>query len=343
MKNLFISYLAAAVMTFLAIFTCNAQDNVERQFQRFENMVKNDNSIVTSSKKVSYRDDKTGIITGNCAVCEFRLNADISIVKDITKAMQQDEGQAYHSASNTAGNQGVTYAIAYGSGKNDYELIGVDKNMNFKVVCFKDKNHDEYRTSYAIEWKQNDNGNYIGKLFKIYGMKPSKMINYNDKEINVFNIDTLINLGSLKKLDALKDLENLNIKGLGNDKNYNFKIYSNNGYRGFTLNNDDDESSQWLTDFGLYCNKFKEKVQQSPTKGAVYATEILKLCKRANGVLTSGEKKLCIKSLKECQKCTDDTFVNGLLDEAINWLNGKYKKDLSNNTGNYHNNHLKFA
>ena len=75
----------------------------------------------------------------------------------------------------------------------------------------------------------------------------------------------------------------------------------------------------------MYCNKFKDKVKQSPTKGATYATEILEMCKQANGVITDSEKKLCVKSLKECQRCSDDTFVTGLLDEAINWLSGKYK------------------
>ena len=86
-----------------------------------------------------------------------------------------------------------------------------------------------------------------------------------------------------------------------------------------------NDNTTWLTTFAMYCNKFKEKVKDSPNKGSVYATELLQLCKQADGVITASEKKLCIRSLKECQKCTDDTFVIGLLEEAINWLNGKNK------------------
>jgi hypothetical protein len=99
------------------------------------------------------------------------------------------------------------------------------------------------------------------------------------------------------------------------------KVYSRGNETG------NDENSSWLATFGMLINKFKEKVKQSPSKGATYATELLKMCKRADGVITGSEKKLCIKSLKECQKCCSDTFVNGLLDEAVSWLHGKYKND----------------
>ena len=332
MKQLFITLFMVVALALLAIFGCAAQTNVEQQFKRFDNMVKNGDISATSMQNVTYHEGN--MTTGSCSVCEFRIGNRSNIVKDIVNAMSQDESNTYHSASSTAGNQGVTYAIAYGNGKNDYVLIGADPENNFKVVCFKDKENNDYRISYAIEWKQDDNGNYTGKLCKVYGMKPDKMISRNDKEINVFNIDTLISAGNLKNLKNLKGLKNFNLKG-ANGNTYNFKVYSNgdnllwdeNDYWPLNDDDNDDQASEWLTDFGLYCCKFKEKAKQSAGNGLVYATEILKLCKRANGIINKDEKKLCIETLKECKGYTKDKFVIGLLDQAIGHLNGKNKAE----------------
>ncbi len=334
MKQLFITFFMAVAMALLAIVGCAAQTHVDQQFKRFENMVKNGDIATTSMQNVTYNDGD--MTTGSCSACEFKIKRGSNIVKDIVSAMSQDESNAYHSASNTAGNQGVTYAIAYGSGKNDYVLIGADPEKNFKVVCFKNKDNNDYRISYAIEWKQDDNGNYTGKLCKVYGMKPDKMISYNDKEINVFKIDTLISTGSLKeleKLKTLKELKNFTLKG-GKGNSLNLYGYSRGDNSFWTesdnwpLNDDDDDlASEWLTDFGLYCSKFKEKANQSAGNGLVYATEILQLCKHAEGVISKEEKKLCVETLKDCKGYTKDKFVIGLLDQAIGHLNGKIKAE----------------
>lgn len=329
MKNLFISYIVAAIMVLFAWITCAAQTHVDQQFKRFDTMVKNGDISTTSMQNVTYHDGD--MTTGACSTCEFKIDRKNNIVKDIVNAMKQDESEAYHSASNTAGNQGITYAIAYGSGKNDYVLIGADTEKNFKVVCFKNKENKDYRISYAIEWKQDDNGNYTGKLCKVYGMRPDKMVSYDDKEINVFNIDTLISTSNLKELNKLKDLKNFKLKGNGNK--LNLKVYSNGNNSLWVddesrpLNDEEDKddiTSDWLNNFGLYSSKFKEKAKLSTRNLVMYATEILKLCKHANGILSTDEKKLCIETLKDCKGCTKDKFVIGLLDQAIGHLNGKH-------------------
>ena len=322
MKNLFITFILAAIMTIFAWFTCAAQTNVEQQFSRFEKMAKNDKSIVTSSQNVTYHEGM--LTTGSCSMCEFKIASGNTFVNDMLSAMSADESEAYHSAASSAGNKGVTYAIAYGTGKNDYQLIGVDPSYNFKVVCFKNKDHNDYRTSYAIEWKQDDNGYYTGKLCKIYGMKPDKMISNNDKEISVYKIDTLINMSINKGLEAsLKQLKGLNGK--------NIKVYSSdlNGMNNlqWPLDDEIDEASDWLSDFGIYYNEFKEKAKGSVSKGVVYATELLNICKRAGNLLNKDERKLCIETLKECKSYCKDKYVNGLLDQAINHLSGKYKEE----------------
>lgn len=323
MGNLFITIAMATAMAMIASFGCAAQEHVAEAYNKFSRALDMDYTIM--SKNTNYHNPGTGNVIGECIVKQFRLpsNKD-ALIKDLTHAMVQDSENAYHSAAGKAGTKGVTYAIAYGTGKNDYELIGANNDMDFMVVCFKDKQQGDFRTSYAIEWRVDNDDYYTGKIYKIYGKKPSNyqtdealILKGNGKKSFNLSVDSLIDLSSLKKLERISPQLEMLGEQLGNA--YNFRIYS----QGDESNN--DESTTWLTTFAMYCNKFKVKVKQSPSKGAAYASELLQMCKRADRVLTSSEKKLCVKSLKDCQKCCSDTFVNGLLDEGINWLNGKYK------------------
>ena len=325
MKNLFITIMLAAAMAMLAIFGCAAQEHVASAYNHFSKAL--DKDYTTRSKNINYHDSNSGNVTGECIVKQFKLPSNRGgLITDLTQAMMQDSKNAYHSASGKAGSQGVTYAIAYGTGKNDFELIGADNDMDFMVVCFKDKQRGDFRTSYAIEWRQDDDDCYTGCLYKIYGKKPDEyqsrepaILKGNFKNGFSFKVDSMIDIDKLKVLEGLSPQLEMLGERLGDS--YNLKVYSRGNETG------NDENSSWLATFGMLINKFKEKVKQSPSKGATYATELLKMCKRADGVITGSEKKLCIKSLKECQKCCNDTFVNGLLDEAVSWLHGKYKND----------------
>ena len=325
MKNLFITIAMAAAMAVLAISGCAAQEHVADAYNKFSRALDKDYTTMSKNKNINYHDTSSGDVIGECIVKQFRLPSNkAALIKDLTRAMAQDSENAYHSAAGKAGSKGVTYAIAYGTGKNDFELIGANNDMDFMVVCFKDKQQSDYRTSYAIEWKQDDDDCYIGKIYKIYGRKPS---DYQSRGTFIakgdgqggftLNVDSLIDLNGFKALEKLSP--GLEMLGERLGSSYNLKVYS----RGNETN--DDENTTWLASFAVLTDKFKEKAKQSPSKGAAYAAELLQMCKRADGVINQSEKKLCVKSLKECQKCCSDTFVNGLLDEAINWLNGKYK------------------
>ena len=322
MRQLFITIALAAIMAILAAVGCAAQDNVASAYNKFSQCV--DGEFTTMSKVINYRDIDSGEIIGECEVKQFKLPAGKgNYIKNLTRAMAHDSDNAYHSASGKAGNKGVTYAIAYGTGKNDFELIGADDDMDFMVVCFKDKLHSDNRISYAVEWRQDEDNCYTGKIYKIYGKKPDE---YQSRRTMIFkgigkngftlSADSLMDLSSLKKLKSVSPQLEMLGEQLGNGMAS--KVLTQ-------VNDEINNNTTWLTTFAMYCNKFKDKVKQSPTKGATYATEILEMCKQANGVITDSEKKLCVKSLKECQRCSDDTFVTGLLDEAINWLSGKYK------------------
>ena len=204
MKNLFITIVMAAAMAILAIFGCSAQDLVARAYDKFSNELSNGYTIM--SKHIDYRDKNSGEVTGVCAVNEFYLPGKKgNLIKDLTRAMTQDGENAYHSASGKAGSKGVTYAIAYGTGKNEFELIGANSDMNFMVVCFKDKRQSDFRFSYAIEWRQDNDGSYTGKIYKIYGKKPDEVMNTSSHRPTILyssngnsnftlNVDSLIDL-----------------------------------------------------------------------------------------------------------------------------------------------------
>ncbi len=323
MKNLFITTAMVIAMAILAVMGCAAQEHVANAYSKFSKAI---DDFVTMNKNIDYRDSSSGELTGECIVKQFKLPSNKSgLIRDLTRAMSQDSEKAYHSAMGKAGSNGVTYAIAYGTGKNDFELIGADNEMDFMVVCFKDERQSDFRTSYAIEWRQDNDDCYIGKVYKIYGKKPddylandASRLKNNHRNVFTLNVDSLINLSNFGNLEAVSPQLEMLGEQFGNGMA--LKVFSQ-------VNDEvNDDNTTWLTTFAMYCNKLKEKVKQSPSKGAAYATELLKMCKRADGVITDSEKKLCVKNLKDCQKGCNDTFVSGLLDEAINWLNGKYKK-----------------
>ncbi len=305
-----------------------AQEHVVEAFAEFSSAIATEHNMITMSKNVNYRDKASGTKTGSCSVVEFHLDShEFQFIRNIINAMDQDRNEAYHNASGQAGSQGVTYAIAYGPGEHDYELIGADNTMNFKVYCFKDPKQEDYRTSYAVEWKQEQDNYYVGKVYCIYGMKPGEA-QPTKRQGRVFTLssDGLSGLGDLSDLgdyslhiDSLinmsKDLKKLKALGKGLNGNYSFS-FSSSGSK-----HDYDDNDNWLTDFGMLCNSFREKAKSSPKKCAMYATEILKLCKHADDAeLTENEEKLCIKQLRQLQKLTDDEFVKGLLDEAITYI-----------------------
>ena len=152
-----------------------AQEHVVEAFAEFSSAIATEHNMITMSKNVNYRDKASGTKTGSCSVVEFHLDShEFQFIRNIIDAMDQDRNEAYHNASGQAGSQGVTYAIAYGPGEHDYELIGADNTMNFKVYCFKDPKQEDYRTSYAVEWKQEQDNYYVGKVYCIYGMKPGE-------------------------------------------------------------------------------------------------------------------------------------------------------------------------
>ena len=269
-------------------------------------------------------------------------SADRRVVERLINALASESEEAYSYVSHQASDKPQRYAIYYDS-KNS-EVIGQDKDDNYVLfnVMDPDDETNTYRYCYALEWR-NEDGNLTGRALKTYAPKPRSnnklfakrdggplTINIGGDTTIMLDLDSLIDLSGLGNIKDLKDLKEL--KGLEKLKELDGleilgKLGTLDGLeelkdRIIVLSNDDkDEPAddvEWLTSFNHYRNAFKRAAERESSTMASYATSILKLCKNAKKVhLTDGELNLCRKSLKEMQKMTKDSFVKGLLDEAM--------------------------
>ena len=236
-------------------------------------------------------------------------------VNRLLDAFDKDRDGAYNYVRHIAGDDRQSYSIFFD--KTDYEVIGKSKHDNYVLLSVLDKDHDAtgYRYCYVMEW-QGAGADIKGRVIKTYAPKP----NASRSNIQVFTPDLslgdlanladdtttvrtmLIGLDSLRNLKGLKSLSALRI--LGDDSI-----------------DDPHDDVEWLTAFNHYRNAFKRAASRGSSSATSYATAILKLCKTAQDAqLSDGERSLCRKSIKDLQKCTDDDFLKGLLNEAINHL-----------------------
>lgn len=309
-------FLLLAIML-LTSASANAQSKIDRQIR---NIVENGYARQT---KAMQEMDSMGITTGRCEIYRLEIPQSQSrMLDDILEALDNEQKNAYYQLMENADSPNRrTTALTYGN-EGESVIIGSDPEMNYRVICFVDPDRDNYRTGYAIEWADND-GQIDGRIVTTYGTRPSakKSLGRID-DLGEFDLSKLgeilpeaiktIKVIGKDDLKKLGDLEGL--KDLGD-------------YLGILTGEmevDDEEATddvQWLTQFNHYRNAFLRAVERNSSTAASYATNILKLCKKANKAnLSANEKKLCIKNIKEMRKKTKDTFLQGLLDEASDLL-----------------------
>lgn len=334
-----------ALMAAMAVAVM-AQTYVE---SAYESLKKSDFVRSQRTSQNSNHGQRTGLLE----IYEFTTNSsyDRRVVEELIDAFASDSEEAYNYVSHKAGDTQQRYAIYYDP--ENSETIGRSKDDNYVMLSVMDPEDDTdtYRYCYAMEWRSTDDGNLTGRAIKTYAPKPSKSrrpfawrqgerklgsidIHNGDGENYTLDLDSVAHASGLDRLlgdsimvsvrtmgldslgsvlgEALMGLESLgDLEGLQDLKD-----------RIIVLSNDDkDEPAddvEWLTSFNHYRNAFKRAAERESSTTASYATSILKLCKNAKKVnLTDGELNLCRKSIKEMQKMTKDSFVKGLLDEAI--------------------------
>ena len=304
MKQLFF-LIAAAVWTLCA----TAQSHIEAEIDA----LKSEDAITIQRCNFS---NEGGRRVGLLEIYRLRSgDKAATAVNRLLDAFDKDRDGAYNYVRHIAGDDRQSYSIFFD--KTDYEVIGKSKHDNYVLLSVLDKDHDAtgYRYCYVMEW-QGAGNDIKGRVIKTYAPKP----NASRSNIQVFTPDLslgdlanladdtttvrtmLIGLDSLRNLKGLKSLSALRI--LGDDSI-----------------DDPHDDVEWLTAFNHYRNAFKRAASRGSSSATSYATAILKLCKTAQDAqLSDGERSLCRKSIKDLQKCTDDDFLKGLLNEAINHL-----------------------
>lgn len=318
----------------------SAQQHVEKAIRTF----------VVSDKATPLKTlrecNTSGQLISLCEVYQFSLNHyDSYLLEAVLNAFEQDEAEAYYTLAEepNATNRRTT-AMTYGE-NGESVLVGKTPDTNYRVVCFVDKASEaqDRRYGYAAEWLEDENGDINGCIVATYGKKPdsqkAKTTVVRLKDLDFGELEKLGDLDSVdwKKLGTemkgvlgtiarggAEAIETLKDTGLDLSDIFNADRLRNFGEDIYVASTDVDDEKftddvTWLTAFNHYRNAFMRAAERKSSTMASYATNILKLCKQAQHVsLSENEKKLCVKSLKEMKKKTKDSFVQGLLDEAIN-------------------------
>lgn len=311
MKQLFF-LIAAAVWTLCA----TAQSHIEAEIDA----LKSEGAITIQRCNFSNEGDRR---VGLLEIYRLRSgDKAATAVNRLLDAFDKDRDGAYNYVRHIAGDDRQSYSIFFD--KTDYEVIGKNKHDNYVLLSVLDKDHDAngYRYCYVMEW-QGAGADIKGRVIKTYAPKPTASRSNIQLPTPDFSLGDLASLADdtttvrtmLIGLDSLRNLKGLlmNLKGL--------KGLSALRIPGDDSIDDPRDDVEWLTAFNHYRNAFKRAASRGSSSATSYATAILKLCKTAQDAqLSDGERSLCRKSIKDLQKCTDDDFLKGLLNEAINHL-----------------------
>ena len=321
-------------MTALAALACYGQRHVDDAIGR---LARNGEA---RQVRMFEENDADGRMSGRLQIHHFTSPL---VLDELLNAFEQDADNAYYTLREEAGDSvRRSTALTYGT-EGESVLVGSDEASSYRVLCFLDPKREGFRTGYVVEWTKIACDSVEGRVISTYGKRPSSSKRSSAKA-RVFSLGDLGALDSLRFDDEdLQVLRKLgpavkgvigDIAGAGADVIEALKssgidlegIADSETLKSLgevvvgTVEDPDTEFTDdvsWLTAFNHYRNAFNRAAKRQSTSAAAYATSLLKLCKQAHRVgLTSNEKKLCVKSIKEMRKATRDTFIQGLLDEA---------------------------
>lgn len=282
MKNKQLIAVGILLMLPLAI---QAQENIKKAFDALIN----DNSADVSTTHKLNRDPQTGTKEGQLDVYEFTIPmAQKQLVRNIERAFEKDQDQAYSINSGTPGKSDYAYeSIAVGGGSS--YMLGDIKGSRYIYAAFidpqdKEKNH---RYLYAIEWKE-EQSEIQGKLVVTYATTAQ----YRSKGFNV--------------ADMMERAEHLRKRAEEIKKRYGSSV---------TVEIIDD-AHIWLSKFQSFKKWFLEaKGERKNTQ----ALNIYELCKDVSS-LNAEEKKMIIDEIKNLKKKTDEELTLKMFDMSIERL-----------------------
>ena len=282
MKNKQIIAVGIMLMLPLAL---QAQENIKKAFDALIN----DNSADVSTTHKLNRDPQTGTKEGQLDVYEFTIPmAQKQLVKNIERAFEKDQDQAYSINSGSPGKSGYAYESVAVGGSSSY-MLGSIKGSRYIYAAFIDPQDNEknHRYLYAMEWKEGQS-EIQGKLVVTYATTAQ----YRSKG---FNVD-----------DVMERAEHLRKRAEEIKKRYGSTV---------TVELIDD-AHIWLSKFQSFKKWFLEaKGERKNTQ----ALNIYELCKEVSP-LNAEEKKMIIDEIENLKKKTDDELTLKMFDMSIDQL-----------------------
>lgn len=276
--------IAVGIMLMLPL-AIQAQENIKKAFDALVN----DNSADVSTTHKLNRDPQTGTKEGQLDVYEFTIPmAQKQLVKNIERAFEKDQDQAYSINSGSPGKSDYAYESVAVGGGSPY-MLGDIKGSRYIYAAFidpqdKEKNH---RYLYAMEWKE-EQSEIQGKLIVTYATTAQ----YRSKGFNVG--------------DIMERAEHLRKRAEEIKKRYGSSV---------TVEIIDD-AHIWLSKFQSFKKWFLEaKGERKNTQ----ALNIYELCKDVSS-LNAEEKKMIIDEIKNLKKKTDEELTLKMFDMSIERL-----------------------
>ncbi len=325
------TFIMMAAMAFLAV---HAQQYVPDAFARLAA------SGESRQERAYQANDSTGRRVALLEVHQFTLSpASQWRFHDVLDAFDSDSTAAYYSRSERPGDKDRRIlAVAYGT-EGESVQVGKDPDTHCRVMCFADPGREGFRSSYAVEWKEESDGALTGRMISAYGKRPAsekRVFTFGGLEVlDSLDIDSDEVASVLREVGpALKGviggiatsgaevLDELKSHGIDLEGVFDPETLKGIGEVVVGTVQDSDEALtddvSWLKAFNHYRNALLRAAKRQSGSTATYASSLLKLCKQADKAgLSASEKKMCVKSLKETRKATRDTFVKGLLEEAM--------------------------
>lgn len=294
------------------------QQTIEQAFQDF---VKNPSVKITESRN-RQADPATGELLERSYLVDFSMEHGEKQIDKLLRAFDQDRDASYNEFTRTGAGQGVQPIVI---GKEIW--IGSDPQDNYIVMSFADKmkqddKRPQFRTVYALEWREEKDGRTWGKLVTCYGPIPKKerkarriKSDWSMNNNGGFSSDDLI--ASLTRLDSLiTNDESVKQSLVSLDSLFtNSDMLSDLGSLFSGKAKDKNSTAHWLDSFKKLCRSQMKYAKQGKSL-TYFPSEILEQCKRGRDLLTDEECQLCQKELDRIIAVTKDEFDRDLLEQA---------------------------
>lgn len=292
----------------------SAQENFKKSLNDFISNRK----IKFASKVSEIKDPQTNQIISMFDVYGFKISkSKKSYFDKIYEAFEKDHSSAYWSMRQDEGAPHQQAIAAVYGDNGAYVTVGANSTANTLVMNEVDKNNSTHRYSYILEWTKDIISNKIvGNVIFLYGKIPQSNNSSGKWKYNGPSNSTYRIKGDSIWVDLDGQKFSMDLSGQGVDVGAMKKIVP---FKKFNSDEGENDATtiSWLSKFNILKNMYQG--DDSALSSTIIA-KINDLCKHGGKILSAREKALCVESLEEMKRKTNDKFQKGLLDEAIGYL-----------------------